>query len=178
MEKSALEGKVAAELHQIASDLGIEGHRGLKKADLIERILAHANGQNSSPDTHVIILLVDERPEEVTDWQRTVQPAEVVYSTFDKPPDQHIQVTELVLERAKRLAEMGQDVAILLDNITRLARAYNLAAPASGKILSGGIDSTALYPPRRFFGAARNIEEGGSLTIISSALVETGSRMD
>jgi transcription termination factor Rho len=133
---------------------------------------------NSSPETHVIILLVDERPEEVTDWQRTVTAAEVVYSTFDKPPDQHIQVTELVLERAKRLAEMGKDVAIILDSITRLARAYNLAAPASGKILSGGIDSTALYPPRRFFGAARNIEEGGSLTIIASALVETGSRMD
>jgi transcription termination factor Rho len=138
-----------------------------------------ANGIiNSSPETHVIILLVDERPEEVTDWQRTVQPAEVVYSTFDKPPDQHIQVTELVLERAKRLAEMGKDVTIILDSITRLARAYNLAAPASGKILSGGIDSTALYPPRRFFGAARNIEEGGSVTIIASALVETGSRMD
>jgi transcription termination factor Rho len=138
-----------------------------------------ANGIiTSSPETHLIILLVDERPEEVTDWQRTVQPAEVVYSTFDKPPDQHIQVTELVLERAKRLAEMGQDVAIILDSITRLARAYNLAAPASGKILSGGIDSTALYPPRRFFGAARNIEEGGSVTIIASALVETGSRMD
>jgi transcription termination factor Rho len=132
----------------------------------------------SSPDTHVMVLLVDERPEEVTDWQRTVQAAEVVYSTFDKPPDQHIQVTELVLERAKRLAEMGQNVAIILDSITRLARAYNLAAPASGKILSGGIDSTALYPPRRFFGAARNIEEGGSVTIIASALVETGSRMD
>ncbi|GIU98664.1 MAG: hypothetical protein KatS3mg014_0280 [Actinomycetota bacterium] len=138
-----------------------------------------ANGIiHSNPETHVIILLVDERPEEVTDWQRTVQPAEVVYSTFDKPPDQHIQVTELVLERAKRLAEMGKDVVIILDSITRLARAYNLAAPASGKILSGGIDSTALYPPRRFFGAARNIEEGGSLTIIASALVETGSRMD
>jgi transcription termination factor Rho len=138
-----------------------------------------ANGIiSSSPETHVIILLVDERPEEVTDWQRTVSAAEVVYSTFDKPPDQHIQVTELVLERAKRLAEMGRDVAVLLDSITRLARAYNLAAPASGKILSGGIDSTALYPPRRFFGAARNIEEGGSLTIIASALVETGSRMD
>ncbi len=133
---------------------------------------------NSNPETHVIVLLVDERPEEVTDWQRTVEAAEVVYSTFDKPPDQHIQVTELVLERAKRLAEMGQDVAIILDSITRLARAYNLAAPASGKILSGGIDSTALYPPRRFFGAARNIEEGGSLSIIASALVETGSRMD
>jgi transcription termination factor Rho len=132
----------------------------------------------SSPDTHLIILLVDERPEEVTDWQRTVPASEVVYSTFDKPADQHTQVTELVLERAKRLVEMGRDVAILLDSITRLARAYNLSAPASGRILSGGVDSTALYPPKRFFGAARNIEEGGSLTIIASALVETGSRMD
>jgi transcription termination factor Rho len=138
-----------------------------------------ANGIiHSSPETHVIVLLVDERPEEVTDWQRTVQAAEVIYSTFDKPTDQHIQVTELVLERAKRLAEMGQDVAIILDSLTRLTRAYNLAMPASGKILTGGIDSAALYPPRRFFGAARNIEEGGSVTIIASALVETGSRMD
>ena len=132
----------------------------------------------ADPETHVMVLLVDERPEEVTDWQRTVESAEVVYSTFDKPADQHIQVTELVLERAKRLVEQGRDVAILLDSVTRLARAYNLAAPASGKILSGGVDSTALYPPKRFFGAARNIEEGGSLTIIASALVETGSRMD
>ena len=119
----------------------------------------------ADPDTHVMILLVDERPEEVTDWQRTVA-------------DQHTQVTELVLERAKRLVEGGRNVAILLDSITRLARAYNLAAPASGRILSGGVDSTALYPPKRFFGAARNLEEGGSLTIIASALVETGSRMD
>jgi transcription termination factor Rho len=132
----------------------------------------------SAPDTHVMVLLVDERPEEVTDWQRTVSAAEVVYSTFDKPTDQHIQVTELVLERAKRLAEQGQDVAIILDSLTRLARAYNLGMPASGKILTGGIDASALYPPRRFFGAARNIEEGGSVTIIASALVETGSRMD
>jgi transcription termination factor Rho len=138
-----------------------------------------ANGIiHSNPETHVIVLLVDERPEEVTDWQRTVRAAEVVYSTFDKPTDQHIQVTELVLERAKRLAEMGQDVAIILDSLTRLTRAYNLGMPASGKILTGGIDSAALYPPRRFFGAARNIEEGGSVTIIASALVETGSRMD
>jgi len=138
-----------------------------------------ANGIiHSSPETHVIVLLVDERPEEVTDWQRTVEAAEVVYSTFDKPTDQHIQVTELVLERAKRMAEMGQDVAILLDSLTRLTRAYNLGMPASGKILTGGIDASALYPPRRFFGAARNIEEGGSVTIIASALVETGSRMD
>jgi transcription termination factor Rho len=132
----------------------------------------------ADPETHVIILLVDERPEEVTDWQRTVPASEVVYSTFDKPADQHTQVTELVLDRAKRLVEQGRDVVILLDSITRLARAYNLAAPASGRILSGGVDSTALYPPKRFFGAARNLEEGGSLTIIASALVETGSRMD
>jgi len=133
---------------------------------------------HSDPEAHVIVLLVDERPEEVTDWQRTVEAAEVVYSTFDKPADQHTQVTELVLERAKRLVEAGTNVVILLDSITRLARAYNLSAPASGRILSGGVDSTALYPPKRFFGAARNIEEGGSLTIIASALVETGSRMD
>jgi transcription termination factor Rho len=132
----------------------------------------------ADPESHVIVLLVDERPEEVTDWQRTVKAAEVVYSTFDKPADQHTQVTELVLERAKRLVEQGMNVVILLDSITRLARAYNLAAPASGRILSGGVDSTALYPPKRFFGAARNLEEGGSLTIIASALVETGSRMD
>jgi transcription termination factor Rho len=160
-----------------------KGQRGMvvspPKAGKTTVLKQIANGiLQSSPETHVIVLLVDERPEEVTDWQRTVQAAEVVYSTFDKPADQHIQVTELVLERARRLAEAGQDVAILLDSITRLARAYNLAAPASGKILSGGVDSTALYPPKRFFGAARNIEEGGSLTIIASALVETGSRMD
>ena len=132
----------------------------------------------NNPEVHVIVLLVDERPEEVTDWKRTVKAAEVVASTFDRPADDHIQVTELVLERAKRLVEGGQDVTILCDSITRMARAYNLAAPASGKILSGGVDSTALYPPKRFFGAARNIEEGGSLTIIASCLVETGSRMD
>jgi transcription termination factor Rho len=160
-----------------------KGQRGMvvspPKAGKTTVLKQIANGIiQSDPKTHVMVLLVDERPEEVTDWQRTVEAAEVVYSTFDKPADQHIQVTELVLERAKRLVESGQDVAILLDSITRLARAYNLAAPASGKILSGGVDSTALYPPKRFFGAARNIEEGGSLTIIASALVETGSRMD
>ncbi len=132
----------------------------------------------NNPEVHVVVLLVDERPEEVTDWRRTVKAAEVVASTFDRPADDHIQVTELVLERAKRLVEGGTDVMILCDSITRMARAYNLAAPASGKILSGGVDSTALYPPKRFFGAARNIEEGGSLTIIASCLVETGSRMD
>jgi transcription termination factor Rho len=132
----------------------------------------------NNPEVHVVVLLVDERPEEVTDWRRTVKAAEVVASTFDRPADDHIQVTELVLERSKRLVEGGKDVMILCDSITRMARAYNLAAPASGKILSGGVDSTALYPPKRFFGAARNIEEGGSLTIIASCLVETGSRMD
>jgi transcription termination factor Rho len=160
-----------------------KGQRGMvvspPKAGKTTVLKQIANGYMAAdPEVHMIILLVDERPEEVTDWQRTVEAAEVVYSTFDKPPDQHIQITELVLERAKRLAEMGKDVAILLDSITRLSRAYNLAAPASGKILSGGIDSTALYPPRRFYGAARNLEEGGSLTIIASTLVETGSRMD
>ena len=131
----------------------------------------------NNPETHLIVLLVDERPEEVTDMQRSVD-GEVIYSTFDRPSDDHIQVTELTLERAKRLVEMGKDVMILLDGITRLSRAYNLATPASGRILSGGVDSTALYPPKRFFGAARNIEHGGSLTIIATALVETGSRMD
>jgi transcription termination factor Rho len=160
-----------------------KGQRGMvvspPKAGKTTILKQIANGIiHADPDVHVMVLLVDERPEEVTDWQRTVQAAEVVYSTFDKPTDQHIQVTELVLERAKRLAETGQDVAIILDSLTRLARAYNLGMPTSGKILTGGIDSAALYPPRRFFGAARNIEEGGSVTIIASALVETGSRMD
>ena len=175
-------GAVSERIIDLVAPIG-KGQRGMvvspPKAGKTTVLKQIANGFiNSDPDLHMIILLVDERPEEVTDWQRTVAAAEVVYSTFDKPPDQHIQVTELVLERAKRLAEMGKDVAIILDSITRLARAYNLAAPASGKILSGGIDSTALYPPRRFFGAARNLEEGGSVTIIASALVETGSRMD
>jgi transcription termination factor Rho len=133
--------------------------------------------RTNNPETHLIVLLVDERPEEVTDMQRSVD-GEVIYSTFDRPSDDHIQVTELTLERAKRLVEMGKDVMILLDGITRLSRAYNLATPASGRILSGGVDSTALYPPKRFFGAARNIEFGGSLTILATALVETGSRMD
>jgi transcription termination factor Rho len=177
------EGSAVAErIIDMVAPIG-KGQRGMvvspPKAGKTTILKQIANGIiNSSPDTHVIVLLVDERPEEVTDWQRTVRAAEVVYSTFDKPADQHIQVTELVLERCRRLAEMGRDVAVLLDSVTRLARAYNLAAPASGKILSGGVDSTALYLPKRFFGAARNIEEGGSLTIIASALVETGSRMD
>src|ERR671916_12575 len=128
------------------------------------------------PEVKLMVVLADERPEEVTDWQRSVQEPEVVPSTFDQPADNHIAVAELVLERVKRLVEEGEDVVVLLDGITRLSRAYNLAAPASGRILSGGVDSAALYPPKRFFGAARNIENGGSLTILASALVETGSR--
>jgi transcription termination factor Rho len=138
--------------------------------------LAHAIETNS-PDTHLMVLLVDERPEEVTDFERSTS-GEVISSTFDRPAEDHTQAAELCIERAKRLVERGRDVVILLDSITRLGRAYNLAAPASGRILSGGIDSAALYPPKRFFGAARNIEEGGSLTIIATALIETGSKMD
>ena len=166
----------------IIAPLG-KGQRGLivspPKAGKTTILKQIANGiLANTKGVHLIVLLVDERPEEVTDWQRTVKAAEVVYSTFDQPAENHTQVAELVLERAKRLVEAKQDVAILLDSVTRLARAYNLSAPASGRILSGGVDSTALYPPKRFFGAARNIEEGGSLTIIASALVETGSRMD
>ncbi len=131
----------------------------------------------NNPECYLMVVLVDERPEEVTDMQRSVK-GEVIYSTFDRPAEEHTQVSELAIERAKRLVETGKDVVILLDSITRLARAHNLATPASGRILSGGVDSTALYPPKRFFGAARNIEEGGSLTILGTALVETGSRMD
>jgi transcription termination factor Rho len=130
------------------------------------------------PEVKLMVLLADERPEEVTDWERSVMEAEVVASTFDQPAENHTAVAELVLERVKRLVEEGEDVVVLLDGITRLSRAYNLAAPASGRILSGGVDSAALYPPKKFFGAARNIENGGSLTVLATALVETGSRMD
>jgi len=131
----------------------------------------------NNPEVYIIVLLIDERPEEVTDMERSVK-GEVISSTFDQPSDNHIQVAELVLQRAKRLVEHGKDVLILLDSITRLARAYNLSIPASGRVLSGGVDSSALFPPKRFFGAARNIENGGSLTILATALIETGSRMD
>ncbi len=131
----------------------------------------------NDPEVYIMVLLIDERPEEVTDIERSVH-GEVVSSTFDQPSDNHIRVAELVLQRAKRLVESGKDVLVLLDSITRLARAYNLSIPASGRVLSGGVDSTALFPPKRFFGAARNIENGGSLTILATALVETGSRMD
>ena len=139
--------------------------------------LANAVLKNN-PDTYLIILLIDERPEEVTDMQRTCLGAEVVRSTFDEPPERHVQVAEMVIEKARRMVEHGQDVMILLDSITRLARAYNTVQPHSGKILSGGVDANALHKPKRFFGAARNNEEGGSLTIMATALVDTGSRMD
>jgi len=143
---------------------------------MVLQAIANAITTNN-PECHLMVVLVDERPEEVTDMQRSVK-GEVIASTFDRPPSDHTTVAELSIERAKRLVEMGHDVVVLLDSITRLGRAYNLAAPASGRILSGGVDSTALYPPKRFLGAARNIEHGGSLTIIASALVETGSTMD
>ncbi|MBN1916186.1 transcription termination factor Rho [Candidatus Dojkabacteria bacterium] len=133
--------------------------------------------EKNHPDVHLIVLLVGERPEEVTDMRRTVQ-GEVVASNFDEPPDNHTKVAEMAVERAKRLVEQGRDVVILMDSLTRLARAYNITAPPSGRTLSGGFDPVAIYPPKKFFGAARNFEEGGSLTIIATALVETGSRMD
>jgi transcription termination factor Rho len=143
---------------------------------LIMQAIANAITQNN-PEAHLMVVLVDERPEEVTDMQRAVK-GEVISSTFDRPADDHTTVAELAIERAKRLVELGHDVVVLLDSITRLGRAYNIAAPASGRILSGGVDSSALYPPKRFFGAARNIENGGSLTIIATALIETGSKAD
>jgi transcription termination factor Rho len=138
--------------------------------------VAHAISQNH-PEAILIVLLVDERPEEVTEMQRSVH-GEVVASTFDEPAVRHVQVAEMVIEKAKRLVEMKKDVIILLDSITRLARAYNTVVPSSGKVLSGGVDANALQRPKRFFGAARNVEEGGSLTILATALIETGSRMD
>ena len=159
-----------------------KGQRGLivsppkaGKTTILKDIAAAIHANN--PEVHLMCLLVDERPEEVTDMQRSIH-GEVISSTFDMPADNHIAVAEMVIERAKRLVETGADVVILLDSITRLARAYNLAQPASGRVLSGGVDSTALYPPKRFLGAARNIEHGGSLTILASALIETGSKMD
>jgi transcription termination factor Rho len=159
-----------------------KGQRGLivaapftGKTVLLQKI---ANSITTNhPEAYVIVLLIDERPEEVTDMQRSVK-GEVIASTFDEPPERHIQVAEMVLNKARRLVEHKRDVVILLDSITRLARAYNIMVPSSGKVLSGGVDANALQRPKRFFGAARNIEEGGSLTILATALVETGSRMD
>jgi transcription termination factor Rho len=173
---------ITGRIVDLISPIG-KGQRGLivsppkaGKTTILKQIVYSAERNN--PEVHLMVLLVDERPEEVTDMRRHVMNGEVVASTFDRPSDEHTQVAELTIERAKRLVELGRDVVIILDGITRLARAYNLAAPASGRILSGGVDSTALYPPKRFFGAARNIEEGGSLTIVGTALIETGSRMD
>ncbi len=181
MEVTDQPNEIAQRIIDLVAPIG-KGQRGMivspPKAGKTTVMKQIANSiRANSPDGHLIVLLVDERPEEVTDMQRSVD-GEIVYSTFDRPSDDHIQVTELTLDRAKRMVELGRDVVILLDGITRLSRAYNLATPASGRILSGGVDSTALYPPKRFFGAARNIEQGGSLTIIATALVETGSRMD
>ena len=159
-----------------------KGQRGLIVAaprtgkTMLLQALANAITTNH-PEVYLIVLLIDERPEEVTDMQRSVK-GEVISSTFDEPAQRHVQVAEMVIEKAKRLVEHGKDVVILLDSITRLARAYNTIVPTSGKVLSGGVDSNALQRPKRFFGAARNIEQGGSLTIVASALVDTGSRMD
>jgi transcription termination factor Rho len=174
-------GNMTTRIIDLITPIG-KGQRGLivspPKAGktMIMQSIANAITKNN-PECHLMVVLVDERPEEVTDMQRTVK-GEVIHSTFDNPAEAHTTVAELAIERAKRLVEMGHDVVVLLDSITRLGRAYNLAAPASGRIMSGGVDSTALYPPKRFFGAARNIENGGSITILATALVETGSRAD
>ncbi|MGI5252528.1 transcription termination factor Rho [Actinacidiphila glaucinigra] len=174
-------GQLITRIIDLVAPIG-KGQRGLIVAPpktgktIIMQAIANAITRNN-PECHLMVVLVDERPEEVTDMQRSVK-GEVISSTFDRPAEDHTTVAELAIERAKRLVELGHDVVVLLDSITRLGRAYNLAAPASGRILSGGVDSTALYPPKRFFGAARNIEDGGSLTILATALVETGSRMD
>ncbi|GIG41481.1 transcription termination factor Rho [Cellulomonas phragmiteti] len=174
-------GRLTPRVIDIVAPIG-KGQRGLIVAPpkagktIIMQHIANAITTNN-PEVHLMVVLVDERPEEVTDMERTVK-GEVIASTFDRPASDHTIVAELAIERAKRLVELGQDVVVLLDSLTRLSRAYNLAAPASGRILSGGVDASALYPPKRFFGAARNIENGGSLTILASALVETGSKMD
>jgi transcription termination factor Rho len=173
---------MTARIMDLISPVG-KGQRGLivsppkaGKTTIMKQVARSIETNN--PECHVIVLLVDERPEEVTDFKRWLIRGEVVASTFDRPSDEHTMVAELVIERSKRMVEEGKDVVIILDGITRLARAYNLAAPASGRIMSGGIDAGALYPPKRFFGAARNLEEGGSLTILATALVETNSKMD
>jgi transcription termination factor Rho len=174
-------GLLTTRIIDLVAPIG-KGQRGLivspPKAGktMVMQAIANAISANN-PEVHLMVVLVDERPEEVTDMQRNVK-GEVIASTFDRPAEDHTMVAELAIERAKRLVELGHDVVVLLDSITRLGRAYNIAAPASGRILSGGVDSAALYPPKKFFGAARNIEGGGSLTILATALVETGSRMD
>ncbi len=181
LKQETTPNKLTGRIMDIVSPIG-KGQRGLivspPKAGKTITLQNIANAiTTNNPEVHLMVVLVDERPEEVTDMERTVA-GEVISSTFDRPASDHTTVAELAIERAKRLVELGQDVVVLLDSMTRLARAYNIAAPASGRILSGGVDAQALYPPKKFFGAARNIENGGSLTIISSALVETGSKMD
>lgn len=181
MKMETVQNKLTGRVIDLFAPIG-KGQRGLivspPKAGKTITLQEIANAISANnPEVHLMVVLVDERPEEVTDMQRTVQ-GEVISSTFDRPATDHTTVAELAIERAKRLVELGQDVVVLLDSMTRLARAYNIAQPASGRILSGGVDAQALYPPKKFFGAARNIENGGSLTIISSALVETGSKMD
>ncbi|HEY9496969.1 MAG TPA: transcription termination factor Rho, partial [Intrasporangium sp.] len=174
-------GQLTTRVIDLVAPIG-KGQRGLIVAPakagktMVMQALANAITTNN-PECHLMVVLVDERPEEVTEMQRAVK-GEVIASTFDRPADDHTTVAELAIERAKRLVELGHDVVVLLDSITKLGRAYNLSAPASGRILSGGVDSAALYPPKKFFGAARNIENGGSLTILATALVETGSKMD
>ena len=183
VEKTKVEKKPdqTARLIDLVSPIG-KGQRSLiispPKAGktIILQNIAHSLAQNH-PECYLMVLLIDERPEEVTDMERSVQ-GEVISSTFDEPATRHVQVAEMVIEKAKRLVEHKKDVVILLDSITRLARAYNTIVPPSGKVLSGGVDSNALQRPKRFFGAARNIEEGGSLTIVATALIDTGSRMD
>jgi transcription termination factor Rho len=181
LEQEGDKDNLTARIVDLLAPIG-KGQRGLivsppkaGKTTVMKQI-AHSIEANN-PEVHLMVLLVDERPEEVTDMRRSVR-GEVIASTFDRPADEHTMVAELAIERAKRLVELGKDVVIILDGITRLARAYNLAQPATGRIMSGGVDSGALYPPKKFFGAARNIEEGGSLTILATALVETGSKMD
>ncbi len=183
-EKLSLEApgaSVAMRIMDVVSPVG-KGQRGMivsqpkaGKTTLLKQIAKSVT--HGDPNMHLIILLIDERPEEVTDMARNVN-AEVIASTFDEPAERHVKVASIVLEKAKRMVECGHDVVILLDSITRLARAYNTVAPASGRVLSGGVDSNALHKPKRFFGAARNIENGGSLTILATALTETGSKMD
>ena len=181
LEREDLPGDMTSRIVDLIAPIG-KGQRGLivsppkaGKTTVMKTIAQSI--EHNNPEVHLMVLLVDERPEEVTDMRRSVR-GDVIASTFDRPSDEHTQVAELASERAKRMVEMGKDVVIILDGITRLARAYNLAAPATGRIMSGGIDTGALYPPKKFFGAARNVEEGGSLTILATALVETGSKMD
>jgi len=182
MEMKGDRSNMTARIIDLLSPIG-KGQRGLivsppkaGKTSILKQIIRSIEANN--PEVHLMVLLVDERPEEVTDMKRWLREGEVISSTFDKPTEEHITVAEMTIERAKRMVEGGRDVCVILDGITRLARAYNLEAPQSGRVMSGGVDAAALYPPKKFFGAARNVEEGGSLTILATALVDTGSRMD